>query len=127
MHQAQALHRAFDQCAVGYPLWTLAANLFDRAEQMKDSHKAWPGVLKARLKVLEAQLGVLEALLKTMRFVRRFLETECKPITLVMETLSLSPSLTELDAWLALLNVPEDRQEDKWALRALLKAPVALL
>ena len=69
---------------------------------MKDSHKAWPGVLKARLKVLGAQLEVLEALLKTM-------------------------SLNELGAWLALLNVPEDRLEDKWALKALLKAPVALL
>ena len=94
---------------------------------MKDSHKAWPGVLKARLKVLDAQLGVLEALLKTMRFVRRFLEPECKLITPVMETLSLTPSLNELGAWLALLNVPEDRLEDKWPLKALLKAPVALL
>ena len=38
-----------------------------------------------------------------------------------METLSLTPSLNELRAWLALLNVPEDRLEDKWALKALLK------
>ena len=33
-------------------------------------------------------------------------------------------SLTEPGAWLALLNVPEDRLEDKWALMALLKAIV---
>ena len=100
---------------------------------MKDSHKAWLGVLKAVLKVLEAQLGVLEALLKTMRFFRRFLEPECKPITPVMETLSLRPSLTEPGARLAYsgwLKVCQGRLEalwDWWALKALLKALVVLL
>ena len=73
--------------------------------------------------VLEARLEVLEALLKILRSVWRFLRPECKPINPVMEALWLSLRLT-------LIKVPEDRLEALeawWALKALLKAPAALL